>query len=81
MRELLNKAVLVVCVFCCGGVTGFHFAAWYLLRNLSPKDFTSDTDRAALAYGQSMTEHWWVASGVLLVAVLVLASRYRVSRH
>nr|CUV17020.1 protein of unknown function [Ralstonia solanacearum] len=81
MRELLNKAVLVVCVFCCGGVTGFHFAAWYLLRNLSPQDFTSDTDRAALAYGQSMTEHWWVASGVLLVAVLVLASRYRVSRH
>ncbi|WP_137884744.1 hypothetical protein [Ralstonia sp. 3PA37C10] len=81
MRELFHKAVLVVCVFCCGGVTGFHFAAWYLLKNLSPKDFSSDTDKAALAYGQSMTEHWWVASGALLVAVLVLASRYRVSRH
>ncbi|MDO3615375.1 hypothetical protein Q3O97_05915 [Ralstonia pseudosolanacearum] len=81
MRELINKTVLVVCVFCCGGITGFHFAAWYLLKNLSPKDFTSEMDKAALAYGRSITEHWWAAAAALLVAVMVLASQYRVTRH
>lgn len=81
MRELFNKAVLVVCVFCCGGVTGFHFAAWYFLKNLSPNDFASDTDKAVLVYGQSITEHWWVASAVLLIAVAVLASQFRVIRR
>lgn len=79
--DLRSKAILVAAVLVAGLLCGFQFAAWYLLRNLSPEAFVRDEDKAALFYAQAMTEHWWVWCAILLVVSGALVTRYRVTRR